>query len=947
MMRKPQLTAWSPCRTLALNLRHTKPTGIAVGVSSNSKRYLGRELMKNPQRNRGRLPALLIGTMVVAFAAPAVAPVFAAETVMLDEIIVTARKKEEKLQDVPLSITAISSADIERLGVKDTADVAKLDASLIFDKGYSATDNRISIRGLSPTRGRVNVAVLVDGVDVSSESIGFAGGSLLATNRLLDIEGVSVVKGPQSALYGRSAFAGAIAYATKDPAKAFEGSVSGDASEYGRYQVSGMLTGPVSDTFGLRFNGVYWTDDGVYKNIITGAKVGGGSGWGAALTGKWQPTDAFDAKLRVEFTDDNYDPSASAIVRHNSVEFRPSGGTACLTAGTGGPGTVITPTPTGSALTACRVYAATAPLFPGGPLSNAVLAYRGTIPDASALHVQLDRNLKTGSDFAGSNRQLNRGTLLMNWKFTKGTLTSVTGYTNAKFQFDEDSDYDSGVVNGVDRALRAGRFDYDNSTKQLSEELRFQSDLDGAFQFTGGGLYWNEKVHQTARSINQFCLPPLPANVFGNPTPLPASCGTRSANEQMALMTPIPRNNGRQIDHQSVFGSVEWKISDAWKFTAEGRYSDEKETIDGVNCSPANNLPLFPGGPIVKCMDPSLPGFQVFGPSINYLYAPTQQAPGVPVQLSSKHKFSAPRFTLEVKPSADTLIYATLAKGVKPGGISTVTAGSWQDADYDGAYDEFTFKDEHITEYEIGAKSTWLDGRLRINPSVFFIDYTDKQVGAQFITPSGTAVGRLLNAGAAEAKGLELDAQWQAGDHWNFGVNYAYLDTQFTDFPFTTTSSSDAARFGSCPRGPDQRLCYINLKGKELERAPRHSVIGTARFTQPIGDLLGAAGVKFFIEGDASAQSERYVDIFNRVKLNDFVQGNVRVGLTADRWDVMLYVNNIGDDDTVLSANSAPGDVDQALFDATNFSPADTYTATMPDPRIFGLRFSYRFAGSK
>lgn len=889
----------------------------------------------------GRGPALVVGAITAVLAAPAFADAVGA----LDEIVVTARKKEEKLQDVPLSVTAISSADIERLGVKDTADVAKLDASLIFDKGYSATDNRIAIRGLSPTRGRVNVAVLVDGVDTSSESIGFAGGSLLSTNRLLDIESVNIVKGPQSALYGRSAFAGAIAYATKNPSKEFEANVSGDASEYGRYQLSGMLSGPVNDTFGLRFNGVYWTDDGVYKNIITGAKVGGGDGWGAALTGKWEPSDAFDLKARLEFTDDKYDPGATAIVRHNAVEFRPADGTACLNPGTNGPGTVITPTPMSQ--TACRVYAPTAPLFPGGPLSNAVLAYRGTLPDASALAVRYDRNIKTGRDYAGSDRQLNRATVIMNWKFAAGTLTSVTGYTDAKFTFDEDADFDSGVVNGVDTALRAGRFDYSNSTKQFSEELRFQSDFDGALNFTAGGLYWNEKVKQTARSINIFCLPPLPPGVFGNPTPLPASCGARSANEQLALMTAIPRPNGREIDHMSVFGSLEWKISDSWKFTAEGRYSDEKETIDGVNCSPANNLPLFPGGPTILCMDPSLPGFQVFGPSVNYLYAPTLQAPGVPVRVSSKHKFSAPRFTLEVKPTTDSLAYLTVAKGVKPGGISTVTAGSWQDADYDGSYDEFTFKDEHITEYELGFKSTWLDGRLRFNPAIFYIEYTDKQVGAQFITPSGTAVGRLLNAGSADAKGLELDAQWQATDHWQFGLNYAYLDTEFKDFPFTSTSSSDAARFGSCPRGPNPRLCYINLKGKELERAPRHSLVSTTRFTYPVGDMMGSSGVKFFVEGDLSAQSERYVDIFNRVKLNDFVQGNVRLGLMSDRWDVILYVNNVTDDDTVLSANNTPGDVDQALFDSTNFSPADDYGASMPDPRVVGVRFSYRFAGRK
>jgi outer membrane receptor protein involved in Fe transport len=154
----------------------------------------------------------LTGVLGVAVAMPVVA-----DDAGLEEIVVTARKREENLQNVSMSITAISAAEIEKLGIADIDDVARLDASLIYDKGYSATDNRISIRGLSPTRGRVNVAVLVDGIDTSSESISFGGGSLLATNRLLDLQAVEIVKGPQSALYGRSAFAGAVQYVTKDP----------------------------------------------------------------------------------------------------------------------------------------------------------------------------------------------------------------------------------------------------------------------------------------------------------------------------------------------------------------------------------------------------------------------------------------------------------------------------------------------------------------------------------------------------------------------------------------------------------------------------------------------------------------------------------------------------------------------------------------------------------
>ncbi len=901
--------------------------------------------------------ALVVGAVATAVAAPAIAD----EQSGLDEIVVTARKREENLQDVSLSITAIPAAEIERQGVSDVSDVARLDASLIYDKGYSATDNRISIRGLSPTRGRVSVAVLVDGIDTSSESISFGGGSLLATNKLMDLQAVEVVKGPQSALYGRSAFAGAIQYVTKDPSVEPEGSVRGEFAEYGRYELSTSLSGPVSDTLGLRFNGVYWSQDGIYRNQVTGAKVGDGDGWGAAISGKWQPTETFSAKARLEFTDDHYGQFPTAQLPISAILSRPASGSACRNTAGATIAAVMGACPSGSA----RVYAPTSP-FGIFPSSNHVYASRGTAPAASALAVRLDPNPLTGRDYKGSDRQITRFSLVMDWNVGPGTLTSLTGYTDASFNFDEDGDFDSGVVNGVDLSLRAARFDNSNDTKQFSEELRYRSDFEGPFNFVVGGLYWTEEAEQVTRSINVFCLTALPANsLFPGQPPIPASCGNRGANQVLGLMTAIPRTNGREIDHQSAFGLLEWKFADIWKFTAEARYSDETEKVLGVNCAAPTAAAgtLFPGSPATPCIDTSFAGtgFQVFGPSINLVYpffnpfAPSApgagavQAPGVPVRLKSDHKYSAPRMTLEVKPTQDLLVYLTWAKGVKPGGISTVTAGSWQDADYDGAYDEFSFKDEKITEYEVGAKSTWFDGHLRLNPSLFLIKYSDKQVGAQLVTPSGIPVGRLLNAGKAEVKGLELDAQWAPTDHWLFGLNYAYLDAKFTDFPFSSTSATDAARLGDCPRvtatTTDLRLCHINLKGKKLERAPEHSLVASARWSTPIGDLMGAKGARFFIEGDMQAQGERYVDFWNTNKLDDFVQGNIRLGVTSERWDVLLFVNNVTDDDTVLTGNSNPGDVSQSLADPTSFSPADQIAVSLPDPRIVGLRFNYRFGG--
>jgi outer membrane receptor protein involved in Fe transport len=872
-----------------------------------------------------RMASSLMAAAAVVVAIPASAQSAAG----LDEIVVTARKRAENLQDVALSVSTINAAEIERLNLGNIADIAGLDSSLIFERGYGATDTRITIRGLSPTRGRNNVAVLVDGIDVSSESIAVAGGSLLATSRLVDIERVEIVKGPQSALYGRSAFAGAIQYVTKDPGSEAEGSLRGDYGDYGRYTLSGSISGPVSDSFGLRFNGAYWNEDGIYRNITTGNKLGGGDGWGAAVTGKWQPTESFSVKTRVEYTDDTYEQGVQALMRANVIAPRLASGSTRLNPATGAP------SPTG-----VRVYS------PG-------LTFRGvgTNPGGDDLVVRYSQNPFSGGDFPGSARQLARASIVAAWDFASGTLTSYTGYSDADFTFFQDSDFDAVPVNGQDTALRSSVFDYTNKTRQFSEELRWQSDFDGPVNYALGALYWGEDAQQTARSIDLFCLPAVPAGAFGpGSPPLPPSCGPNNGTQGLRLVDVVPRVQGREITSLSGYGMVEFKFADNWKLTAEARYSDENERVLGVDCAlPA--LPLFPGGPLVPCADATFPGTSVTTPSqvITYDFYSNggrmRQAPGRPVRLKSTDNFVTPRLTLEVKPTESALYYASVAQGVKPGGISTVTGGGWQDANFDGQYDEFAYKAEKLTEYELGAKTEWLDNRVRLNASLFFFDYKDKQVGTQLVV-NNVAIGRLTNAGKAEVKGLELDADWKPSDNWLLHVNYTYLDGEYTDFPISSTSPTDAARFGSCPRSAatQYRLCEINLKGNKLERAPEHSLVLLGRFSLPLAAAFGG-GARWYVEADGQIQGERYEDQWNTRKMDDYALFNLRTGIQTERWEALLYVNNLTDDDTILTSSSSPGNVEVALVDPFTFSPADTSSGTLPDPRIIGVRFNYRFGG--
>ncbi len=129
----------------------------------------------------------------------------------IDELIVTTRKREESLQDVPISVGVVGMDQMLRSGTKGLEDVIAFDSSLIFEQSFAQKDTRVTIRGLSPTRGRSNVAFLVDGIDVTIESFNSSGAGLLVSQRLLsDVQRVETVKGPQSALYGRAAFNGAV-----------------------------------------------------------------------------------------------------------------------------------------------------------------------------------------------------------------------------------------------------------------------------------------------------------------------------------------------------------------------------------------------------------------------------------------------------------------------------------------------------------------------------------------------------------------------------------------------------------------------------------------------------------------------------------------------------------------------------------------------------------------
>lgn len=577
---------------------------------------------------------------------------------MLDEIVVTARRREENLQDVPLSISVVTAAEIEQRGIRSIADLVQTNSSMNIDEGFAPGDTRIVIRGLSPTRGRPNVASLVDGIDISSENIGTAGGSMLATPRLVDAEQIEVVKGPQSALFGRSAFAGAINYITKDPADEFEASIGLDANDGEEYSGNASLSFPVTDKLGVRLNGVWWDEKGFYKNSITGGNVGGGDGLGGALTVKWEPTDSLSFKFRAEYADDNFDLPAQAFIPYNGFSAVPAAASVCT----------APPPPTSSGLVlngfardpSCRVQYVNGVLPDIGPTASNNPAYildplaaaagrpgafndmqiqslRGRVPDADQLRVTFapdytrstDGGL-TGPDYQGSDRQVARYALVAHWDVGAGRISSLTGYTSANTStlFDSDKNAIPGATLGSDNSTVENRLNTWGTTEQFSQELRFTSDFDGPVNFVGGVQYWEEKADQWDANNNVIgnglvCSPGL--------GPMGA-LGCLYSETRVGLWmddTAAVRGQNlteRDVDHKSAYLQFNWNITERWALGVEGRYVDEKNTVAGDDPIEIGFPPITGmGAPLTYYSDPANSG-----PSIVILCGSTGPCNPVP-----------------------------------------------------------------------------------------------------------------------------------------------------------------------------------------------------------------------------------------------------------------------------------------------------------------------------
>ncbi|MFW2404169.1 MAG: TonB-dependent receptor, partial [Gammaproteobacteria bacterium] len=829
-----------------------------------------------------------------------------------EEMTVYTRKVEENLQDVPISVSVLSGQQIEQAGIRNIQGVAKYTPGVEFDEGFGGQDSRIVIRGLSPTRGRANAAFLVDGIDFTGEALSTAGQAFSINQRLLDVERIEVVKGPQSALYGRSAFAGAIQYITKNPnMESWEGDVGADIATEEQYQLTGAVGGPIGGGFGLRLNALTYDNAGFYNNVFTGGEVGGSDGAGAALTALWEPNENWQIKARLAYSEDNFQTGAQARQRPNTiVNLEPS--SLIYTSGAGGPFFPRAnypdcgpfPTSSDNALTSCL----------GTPKALAA----GTAPNADQTQVVQSPDPATGGDYMGTKLDLTTFTLLADWDSSIGRLSSYTGVSKAEAKQKFDGLWDAleaGSYTSLDNSWTVNRFpcpsvatapgglsncspigqqiDFDNETDLFSQEFRWASDFDGPVNFAVGGQYWYEKAKQTENSISYSS-----AYFRGFAAPdfaLPNAMDVIRDGDGNGI-NRNPGDTSRETQHGSLYGLIDWDISEKWKLSLEGRYVDEEITNIGSGCNAVateaqSGLPSSDtdgDGTVDSCNGAFRGASSIAQASGTGSLAADVYTNAVltDVEAKSTDSFFTPKATVEWRPTDGQMWYASVAAAQKPGGISSITGGSFFDPE-NNRYDS-----EKLTAYELGGKTVWAEGAVVVNGAFFFQDYTDKQVGVtQFDPRIQTDVSGIENAGEAEIYGIELDASWAINDNWFTSVGYTWINAEYTKFESLTSSSTEVARTqlagnGGCLElvdlNPDpaaiDNACRVNRKGNKIEDIPEHSLLGYLKWETPIGK----SDMNMFVDTNVIYNDERYIEANNVKKLDSYWLMDIRVGVVTN-----------------------------------------------------------------
>ena len=821
-------------------------------------------------------------------------------------IIVTARKRAEVVQDVPLSITVFGADMIEREGLRQVEDIARNTPGLTFDQGGFLNDTRPALRGMQAERGRPSVAILLNGQDLSGENLSIAGGGASLNSALFDLERIEVVKGPQATLYGRNAFGGAINYITRKPDFKLGGRVGSEVGNGGVWVIDGAINIPIiDDKVALRLSGGIKNRDGFYTNPVNGARVGTlrSEGFSASLLLK--PHSDVEIVARYMHSDERASEQATALIGANTRLAAPG---ARFSAVPGAPATI--PCPAG--LTG---------------LSPPALASctRGTIVGPIAAResdIALGNDPFTGQAFAGLDLRQDVAALTIAWNADWGSLDYRFGFLDNESRTQQDGDYSNFPAGpGFILALSALQ-DLRYKNRAIDNEIKLRKSF-GSVDVLVGAQYFTENASLV--NAAQFWLRNPNSPLAGPPFRLSTAPSASFAQ---------PVINTRNTEYYGVYGGLAWAVTDRLKLSADVRWNSDTitYTLPGWRSQDVTLSKLTPA-----CL-PQFVNGSTFSPAAPATTPPPGIVAACPQSATAKNEKVTPRLTAEFKPNDDILVYASFATGFKPGGFNTNEIVEFSGQGY---------RPERVTAYELGFKSSLFDRAVTANFAAYLNDYTDQQIGVQnsLTSPTGQTVttAGIVNAGSVKIYGFEGDIDWRINNNIRLDVTYAFTQAEFASFiQGPPPGAAGAGTSCGTPQGQtssDQNraeagnIC-ADFSGNQVGRSPRHALNMAAEYRQP----FGSGRDNWFLVANALYRSDRFTDESNLSILPSYWRVGLRAGLELGGLSVTAFVDNLFDNRTIESAQR---NIDFGRPEG--FAPGRSIIAYLPNPRTFGLRAGYRF----
>jgi iron complex outermembrane recepter protein len=860
------------------------------------------------ERRRMALVVPLAAAVSAVLAAVPGASVRAAEEKAsggLEEVVVTAQKRAENMQDVPVSIQALGTAKLEELHIQNLDDYVRYLPSVQMSRSNGQGNSgqpgttHVFMRGInSGGDGNHSGSQPSVGTYLDEQSVTMIDGTLDV--HIYDIARVEVLEGPQGTLYGASSEAGTIRIITNKPnPNKFEAGydVTANTISHGSagYVAEGFVNLPLSPTAAVRLVG--WAEhDGGFISNVAGTDPAGGIVDGVRTYPSWNAANGgtgiigAGASSNAAFRKDNYNQVDTYGMRSQlRVNI--------------GDDWSITPGFMAQSMTA-----------------NGFFGYDPTVGYLKVAHFSPE----TADD------SFSQASLTVEGKIANLDMTYASAYLKRTQHSDADySDYSF----FYDKYYGSGNYFYDNAGhlinpaqqvigrndfEKWSHELRFTTPKEYPVKATFGAF--------VARQMHNITQRYLMAGELSTGGP-----GLADSLSVAGWPNTIWLTDQQRVDRdQALFGEVTWDINSQWAVTGGLRffktdnglqgyygYSDNFSSHTGMSqCGPldadgahvldANGDPIIASSPWKPNFNPALLSYQPF-----------HGAPCTNLNREIKQNGHTPRVNLTYKIDPDKMVYATYSKGFRPGGVNRTTAvgiGPYQ-ADF-------------LTNYEIGWKTSWLNHRLRWNGSVFYEDWNNFQFS--FLGPNSLTI--IVNGGAAKAEGVESELQWAVTPAFTLTANATLLPVDkltvdycgqvgVTSCPTQVNNYAD----GSSITGP------LAPAGTRMPSSPRVKGNVVGRYEFQLGSWEANWQVAYAYQ-TAMTTKLRLVDQAHLGDIPAYGLFDLSAGITKDGVSYDLFIHNALDEKADLSR-----------FTQCTETICGTRYIIPVQPRTIGIKFGHKF----